>query len=131
MVSVLVRFSTGFPRVGGFPADQFAPSWWKETAGGEERLLRWTEQQFGPFRGVLLLFGGGCSGESCSSSIRISAEKRISQRANCLVFAPAVFEIRRAPKETVFLLRRYSIHAEHHGGVTALWEILLLEKIQG
>jgi hypothetical protein len=36
-----------------------------------------------------------------------------------------------APQETVFLLRQYSLHAEHHGGVTALREILLLEKIQG
>jgi hypothetical protein len=56
----------------------------------------------GSFCGVLLLFGGGCSGESCSEGIQIFAEKGISQRANCLVFALAVFEIRRAPQETSF-----------------------------
>jgi hypothetical protein len=44
-------------------------------------------------------------------------QRGISQRANCLVFASAVFEIRRASQETVFLLQRYSIHAEHHVGV--------------
>jgi hypothetical protein len=33
------------------------------------------------------------------------------------VFAPAVFKIRRAPQETVFLLWQYSIQAEHHVGV--------------
>jgi hypothetical protein len=52
--------------------------------------------------GVLSLFGGGCSGEHCSGGIQISAERRISWRANCLVFAPAVFKIRRAPQETGF-----------------------------
>jgi hypothetical protein len=36
---------TGFPLGGGFAAEQFAPAWWYETAGGEERLLRWTAQQ--------------------------------------------------------------------------------------
>jgi hypothetical protein len=39
----------------------------------------------------------------CSGGIRNSAEKGISQGANCHVFAPAVFEIRRAPH--VFLYR--------------------------
>jgi hypothetical protein len=29
----------------GFPAEQFAPAWWYETAGGEERLLRRVAQQ--------------------------------------------------------------------------------------
>jgi hypothetical protein len=53
--------------------------------------------------GVLLLFGGGCFGLSCSGGIRISAEKGISQRANCHAFVPVVFEIRRAP--LVFLYR--------------------------
>jgi hypothetical protein len=60
--------------------------------------------------GILMLVGGGCSWESCSGGIRNSAEKGISRRANCQVFAQAVFEIHRAPQETVFLLCRYSIH---------------------
>jgi hypothetical protein len=45
MASVRVHFSSGFPLVGGFPAEQFAPAWWYETAGGEERLLRRVAQQ--------------------------------------------------------------------------------------
>jgi hypothetical protein len=48
-----------------------------------------------------MLVGGGCSAESCSGGIRNSAEKGISWEANCQVFAPAVFEIGRAPR--VFL----------------------------
>jgi hypothetical protein len=40
MASVRVHFSPGFPLGGGFPAEQFAPAWWYETAGGELRLLR-------------------------------------------------------------------------------------------
>jgi hypothetical protein len=48
-----------------------------------------------------MLIGGGCSAESCSGGIRNSAEKGISRGANCQVFAPAVFEIRRTPR--VFL----------------------------
>jgi hypothetical protein len=32
------------------------------------------------------------SGESCSGGIRIAAERGIFRRANCLVFAPAVFK---------------------------------------
>jgi hypothetical protein len=65
----------------------------------------------------IMLVGGGHSAESCSGGIRNSAERGISRGANCQVFAPAVFEIRRAPQETGFLLRRYSIHAEHRVGV--------------
>jgi hypothetical protein len=62
-----------------------------------------------------MLVGGGCLGESGSGGIQNSAEKGISRRANCQVFSPAVFEIRRVPQETsFFLLQRYSIHAEHH-----------------
>jgi hypothetical protein len=65
-----------------------------------------------------MLVGGGCSAESCSGGIRNSAEKGISRGATCQFFAPAVFEIRRAPQETgFFLLLRYSIHEEHHVGV--------------
>jgi hypothetical protein len=40
-----VHFSPGFPLGGGFPAEQFAPGWWYETAGVEERLLQRTAQQ--------------------------------------------------------------------------------------
>jgi hypothetical protein len=75
MAFIRAHISPGFPLGGGFTAEQFAPAWCYETAGGEERLLR----------RVLLLFGGGCSGESCSGGILISAEKGISRRANCLV----------------------------------------------
>jgi hypothetical protein len=60
------------------------------------------EERRGCSCGVLLLFGGGCLGENYSGGIQISAERGISQIANCLVFAPAVFEIRRAPQETGF-----------------------------
>jgi hypothetical protein len=45
MASVRVNFSPGFPLGGGFPTEQFAPAWWYETAGGEERLLRRVAQQ--------------------------------------------------------------------------------------
>jgi hypothetical protein len=45
MASVRVHFSPEYPLGGGFPAEQFAPAWWKETAGREERLLRRTAQQ--------------------------------------------------------------------------------------
>jgi hypothetical protein len=68
-----------------------------------------------------MLIGGGCSAESCSGGIRNSAEKGISRGANCQVFAPAVFEIHRAPLETGFvLLQRYSIHAEQ-SPPTPMW----------
>jgi hypothetical protein len=71
------------------------------------------EEKRGCSGGVLLLFGGGYSRESCGD-IWISVEKGISRRANYLVFAPAVF---------------YSSRAPH--GCSALREILLLEEIQG
>jgi hypothetical protein len=45
MASVGVHFSPGFPLGGGFPTERFAPAWWHETAGGEERLLRRVAQQ--------------------------------------------------------------------------------------
>jgi hypothetical protein len=81
------------------------------------------EERRGCSGGVLLLFGGGCSGESCSGSMRNSAEKGIPQRASCLVFAPAVFKIRRAPQETGFFAPAvfYSPRAPH--GCSALREI--------
>jgi hypothetical protein len=71
-----------------------------------------------------MLVGGGCSADCCSGGIRNSAEKGISRGANyqvllrryskyakkgisrganCLVFAPAVYEIRRVPR--VFFYR--------------------------
>jgi hypothetical protein len=64
-----------------------------------------------------MLVGGGCSAESCSGGIRNSAEKGIFRGANCQVFAPAVFEIRRAPQETGFFAPAVFYHAEHHVGV--------------
>jgi hypothetical protein len=54
------------------------------------------EERRGCSGGILLLSGEGRSGGSCYGGIRISAEKGISQRANCLV-----------------LLRWYSKYAEH------------------
>jgi hypothetical protein len=50
-----------------------------------------------------MLVGGGCSAQTISGGILNSAEKGISRGANCQVFAPAVFEICRAPH--VFLSR--------------------------
>jgi hypothetical protein len=43
-----------------------------------------------------MLIGGEFSAESCFGGIRNSAENGISRGANCQVFPPAVFEIRRA-----------------------------------
>jgi hypothetical protein len=84
----------------------------------------------------------------CSGGIRNSAEKGISRGANCQVFAPVVFEIRRAP--CVFLYRfahfpvnmvkvatlliyltKKSAKSNTGGAKTALLEILLQEEIQG
>jgi hypothetical protein len=45
MASIWLRFSPAFPLGGGFPAEQFAPARWQETAGGEEKLLRRTVLQ--------------------------------------------------------------------------------------
>jgi hypothetical protein len=45
MASVWVHCRPRFPLGGGFSAEQFAPAWWYETAGGEERLLRRVAQQ--------------------------------------------------------------------------------------
>jgi hypothetical protein len=55
------------------------------------------EERRGCSCGVLLLFGGGCSGENCSGSILISAER--------LEF--------HGEKTVWFLLRWYSKYAEH------------------
>jgi hypothetical protein len=76
-----MRFSPGFP-LGGFSAEQFAPAWWKETAGGEERLLGRTSTALRRrvfWRELLRRYSD-------------FAEKGISQRANCLVFALDVFK---------------------------------------
>jgi hypothetical protein len=92
---------------------------------------RLQEERRGCSCGILLLFRGECSGESCSGGIQSSAERGISRRANGLV-----------------LLRRYSKYAEHlrkpfffalavfyshraPRGCSAQREILLLEEIQG
>jgi hypothetical protein len=78
-----------------------------------------------------MLVGGGCFGESCSGGIWNSAEKGISGRANCQVFALPVFEIHKALQKTVFFwLRQYFIHAKHHLGAHQLlfhyvWRIFL------
>jgi hypothetical protein len=45
MASVRVCFCPGLTNGGGLPAEQFAPAWWYETAGGEERLLRRVAQR--------------------------------------------------------------------------------------
>jgi hypothetical protein len=97
MASVRVRFCTGFPLQVGFPADQFAPAWWKETAGGEKRLLRRTAQQ----------------NEAPPAEFYCSLEKGGPGRT-----APAVFRFRQRGEfpgeQTVrFLLRRYLKYAQH------------------
>jgi hypothetical protein len=89
----------------------------------------------------------GCSGESCSGGVQISAERRISRRATCLVLVPLVFnryaehlrkpffcsggilETRRAPRGCWSAgVLRILFPARV---ITALREILLLEEIQG
>jgi hypothetical protein len=95
MASVRVHFSPGFPLGGGFPAMQFAPGWWYETAGGEERLLRQVAQQ----------------NEAPPARWRRMFRRELLRRylelrreGNKLSsFSPAVFEICRAPR--VFLYR--------------------------
>jgi hypothetical protein len=67
-------------------------------------------------------------GEVAPAEFYCSLEEGVLERV-----APAVFgfpQRREFPGEQTvwFLLRWYSIHAEHHVGVTALWEILLLES---
>jgi hypothetical protein len=93
-----VHFSPRFPLGGGFPAEQFAPEWWYETAGGEERLLRRVAQQ----------------NEAPPQELKCSLEEDVWQRV-----APAVFgtpQRREFPGEQTvrFLLRRYSKYADHH-----------------
>jgi hypothetical protein len=107
MTSVRVHFSPGFPLGGGFPAKQFAPAWWQETAGGEERWFLRNSAAFWRrvFRRELL---------HRYSEFRIEGNFPESKQPG---FALAVFKIHRAPQETVFLLRHYSIHTEHHVGV--------------
>jgi hypothetical protein len=56
-----------------------------------------------------MLVGGGCSTESCSDGIRNSAEKGISRGANCQVFAPAVFEIRRALRVFIYRFAHFPV----------------------
>jgi hypothetical protein len=106
-----------------------------------------------------MLVGGGCSTESCSGGLRNSAEKGISRGANCQVFAPVVFEIRRAPGVFLYHFAHFPVvmvrvatlpiylsknppnllpvfyfpqsKIEYRRAKTALREILLQEKIQG
>jgi hypothetical protein len=56
-----------------------------------------------------MLVGGGCSAESCSGGIRNSAEQGISRGANCQVFAPAAFEIRRAPRVFLYCFAHFPV----------------------
>jgi hypothetical protein len=73
-----------------------------------ELLRRYSElRREGNFPGSKL--SGFCSGGN-----RNSAEKGISRGANCQVFAPAVFEIRRAPR--VFLYRFAHFSCSHGQG---------------
>jgi hypothetical protein len=97
MASVQVRFSPGFPLGGGFPAEQFAPAWWYETGGGEERLLQRTAQQ----------------NEAPPAEFYCSLEEGVPGRTALSVFGfPQRGEF--PGKQTVwFLLRRYSKYAEH------------------
>jgi hypothetical protein len=102
VTSVRVHFSPGFPLGGGFLHSSLLQHGGKrpqeERRGCSDRqrykmrlLLRNSNAHWRRvFRRELLRW------------IRNSAEKGISRRANCQVFAPAVFEIRRAPQETGF-----------------------------
>jgi hypothetical protein len=77
-------------------------------------LRRTAQQKVGSSCGVLMLVGGGCSGESCSGRIRNFTEKGTSEHL----------------RKPVFLHRWYSIHAEHQVGVDQLlfcyvWHIFL------
>jgi hypothetical protein len=56
-----------------------------------------------------MLVGGECSAESGSSGIRNSAEKGISQGANCQIFAPAIFKIHRAPCVFLYRFRHFPV----------------------
>jgi hypothetical protein len=112
MASVRVHFSPGFPE------EQFAPAWFYETTGGEERLLRRVAQQ----------------NEAPPAEFSFSLEEDVPQRVALAVCGTPQrgefpreqtvrFLLRRYSKyaehhrKPVFLLRRYSIHAEHHVGV--------------
>jgi hypothetical protein len=69
-----------------------------------ERWLQWTARQNEASRAeIYCSLEEGCSGDNSSGSIRIS------QRATCLVFAPAIFN-RYAEhlRKLFFFLRRYS-----------------------
>jgi hypothetical protein len=97
MASVHVNFSSGFPwRRISRRAICFSVVVRDRRRRGEAAPVD-SATKLGSSCGVLMLIGGGWSAESCSGGIRNSAEKGISWRANCLVFAPAVFEICRAP----------------------------------
>jgi hypothetical protein len=97
------------------------------------------------------------SGESCSCGIRIAGERVIFRRANCLAFAPAVFENTQSTSGIRFfcsggilfiqstswvLISCCGFACNEHfishrtksntaGAKTALQEIRLLEEIQG
>jgi hypothetical protein len=91
----------------------------------------------------------GCSGESCSGGVQISADRGISQKATCLVFSLAVLNWYTEHLRKLFFCSSGILETrEHHMGVdqllscafyfksntakskTTLWEILLLEEIQ-
>jgi hypothetical protein len=98
MAFVRVHYSPGFPLGEGFPAEQFAPAWWQETAGGEEKLPRRTAQQ----------------NEAPPAELNSSLEGGVLERV-----APAVFGFPQRGEfpgeQTVwFFLRQYSKYAEHH-----------------
>jgi hypothetical protein len=102
---------------GGFPAEQRGGKRPQEERRGCSQFYCSLEE--------------GVPGENCSSSIQISAVGRNSQRASCLVFAPAVFETRRAPQETGFCCSGGILFTQSTHGCPALREILLIEEIQG
>jgi hypothetical protein len=119
-----------------------------------ERWLQRTAQQNEAPADFFYSLEEGCSRESCSLTVQISAERGISWRATCLVFALVVLN-RSAEhlRKPFFLLQRYSRDTQcttwvliscclaHFisrraklntaGAKTALREILLLEEIQG
>jgi hypothetical protein len=96
MAYAWVRFRPRFPLGGGFPACSSVVEI-DSRSSSPERLFckRWlcrtAQQNEAPSAEFSCPLEEGCSRESCSGGDRISAERGISLRATCLVFAPAVF----------------------------------------
>jgi hypothetical protein len=121
MASVWVQFTPRFPLGGGFPSEQFAPAWWYETAGGEEKLL---------LRNSTALWSRVVQEELLRWHSDFRREGNFPE-SKLSGFAPAVFEIRSARHETGFFAPAVFYSRRAPRGCSALREILLLEEIHG